>query len=147
MKAEEYIPILERRDIKPTATRLLVYRTLAECRHSMSLRDIDEALDTVDRSTIFRTLTLFLAHHLIHAIEDGTGQARYEICEGQDDCSLDDQHVHFFCLRCQRTFCFHSLHVPQIEMPEGFKTEGVNFLVKGICPDCAEKHRSPTNLA
>ena len=137
MKPEDYADRLEHRGIKPTAIRLLVYHTLAEHRHALSLRELDDELDTVDRSTIFRTLTLFLAHHLVHAIEDGTGVAKYECCEGHDDCSLADQHIHFFCTRCQRTFCFHTLHVPDIQLPDGFHATGVNFLVKGLCPDCA----------
>ncbi|MBQ6432959.1 MAG: transcriptional repressor [Bacteroidaceae bacterium] len=139
MKAEDYSRHLEERGVKPTATRLLVYRALAEHSHPMSLRELDDVLDTVDRSTIFRTLTLLLEHHLVHAIEGGAGMALYEACGGHDDCSLDDQHVHFFCTRCQRTFCFRSLHVPQLPMPEGFQATAVNFLVKGLCPDCATK--------
>ena len=128
---------LEHRGVKPTSTRLLVYRALAGHRRALSLRELDDELDTVDRSTIFRTLTLFLAHHLVHAIEDGTGVTKYEACEGGDECSLDDQHIHFFCTRCQRTFCFHTTHVPAISLPEGFAMEGVNYLVKGVCPDCS----------
>lgn len=127
---------LESRGVKLTSTRLLVYRALAEHRHPMSLRELDDALDTVDRSTIFRTLSLLLEHHLIHAIEGGTGTALYELCESHDHCTDDDQHVHFFCTRCQRTFCFHSLHVPALPMPDGFRATAVSYLVKGLCPDC-----------
>ncbi|MBQ9286460.1 MAG: transcriptional repressor [Bacteroidaceae bacterium] len=128
---------LEARGVKPTSTRLLVYRALAEHHHPMSLRELDDALDTVDRSSIFRTLTLLLAHHLVHVIEGGAGTALYEVCEGHDHCSLSDQHAHFYCTSCQRTFCFHSLHVPQPEMPAGFTATAINYLVKGLCPDCA----------
>lgn len=137
MKAEDYTGKLESRGVKPTSTRLLVYRALAEHRHALSLRELDDVLDTVDRSTIFRALTLLLEHHLVHAIEDGTGIAKYEVCEGDDDCSVDDQHIHFYCLRCHRTYCFHTIHIPQIQLPEGYTTEGVNYLVKGLCPSCA----------
>ncbi len=136
MSAEDYSELLESCGVKPTSTRILVYRAMAECRHAMSLRELDDVLDTVDRSSIFRTLTLLLEHHLIHAIEDGSGVAKYEICEGHGDCSLDDQHVHFYCVRCHHTYCFHNIHVPAIDMPEGFVMEGVNYLVKGVCPKC-----------
>ena len=129
---------LESRGVKATSTRLLVYRALARHRRPLSLRELDDELDTVDRSSIFRTLTLFLTHHLVHAIEDGTGVAKYEVCRGEDHCSPDDQHIHFFCTRCQRTFCFHTIHIPTIRLPEGFQTEGVNYLVKGVCPDCTQ---------
>lgn len=130
---------LTARGVKPTSTRILVYRALAEHRHACSLRELDDELDTVDRSTIFRTLTLLLEHHLIHAIEDGTGVAKYELCEGHDHCSPDDQHIHFYCRVCQRTFCFHTIHIPTIQLPEGFTMEGLNYLVKGVCPNCAEE--------
>ena len=102
----------------------------------MSLRELDDVLDTVDRSSIFRTLTLLLQHHLVHAIEDGSGVVKYEVCEGDDDCSLEDQHIHFYCRICQRTYCFHTIHIPTIQLPEGYSMEGVNYLVKGICPNC-----------
>ena len=56
------------RDIRPTAIRVLVLRTLLEMKQAMSVSDLEAQLDTVDKSTIFRTLTLFLSHHLIHGV-------------------------------------------------------------------------------
>ena len=47
------------RDIRPTAIRVLVLRTLLEMKQAMSVSDLEAQLDTVDKSTIFRTLTLF----------------------------------------------------------------------------------------
>ena len=137
-----YIDHLESRGVKATAIRILVYRLLAEHHRAFSLRELDDELDTVDRSTIFRTLTLLLSHHLIHAIEDGTGITKYEACEGHDDCSLDDQHIHFFCTQCHRTFCMRTIQIPTIQLPEGFTMQSVNYMVKGTCSDCAP-HVSP----
>ncbi len=45
------------RDIRPTAIRVLVLRTLLEMKQAMSVSDLEAQLDTVDKSTIFRTLT------------------------------------------------------------------------------------------
>lgn len=137
MKSEQYSERLEQRGVRPTATRLLVFRALSEARHAMSLRELDDVLDTVDRSTIFRTLVLLGDAHLIHVIEDGTGVALYELCHGHDPRHHDDQHIHFYCRACQRTFCLRSLQVPEIELPEGFVPEGVNYLVKGLCAECS----------
>ena len=102
----------------------------------MSLRELDDTLDTVDRSTIFRTLTLFHANQLVHVIEDGSGVAKYEVCEGHDECTLDDQHTHFYCTSCHRTFCFHNIHVPVLPMPDGFEVQTMSYVVKGLCPNC-----------
>ena len=46
------------RDIRPTAIRVLVLRTLLEMKQAMSVSDLEAQLDTVDKSTIFRTLTI-----------------------------------------------------------------------------------------
>ena len=61
-----YLNKLSLRDIKPTAMRLLILRTMMEMKRAVSMTDLEEKLDTVDKSTIFRTLSLFLSHNLIH---------------------------------------------------------------------------------
>ncbi|MBP5380785.1 MAG: transcriptional repressor [Bacteroidaceae bacterium] len=128
---------LEHRGVKLTAMRLLVYQELEHARRPLSLRELEEKMPTAERSTIFRTLTLLLQHHLIHAIEDGSGSLRYEVCQGDDDCTLDDQHIHFYCEHCHRTYCFHDTKIPQVSLPEGFQISSINYMVKGLCPSCA----------
>lgn len=128
--------ILNAKGIRPTATRLLVYDTLAARRHPTTLRQLADELDDVDRSTVFRTLTLLLDAGLIHAIEDGEGVTMYEVCQGHGHCTPDEHHVHFFCTECHRTYCLRSTHIPSIELPEGFVLQGINYLVKGVCPSC-----------
>lgn len=59
MNENEYISRLKARDIRPTALRLLILRTMAGFDRAFSLADLEEELDTVDKSTLFRTLTLF----------------------------------------------------------------------------------------
>lgn len=125
-----------RQGVKPTAMRLLVYRELERSARPLSLKELEERMPTADRSTIFRTLTLFLQHHLIHGIEDGSGALRYEMCTSENPCAHDDQHGHFYCEQCQRTFCLHGLPVPRVTLPEGFLVTAANLMIKGICPEC-----------
>ena len=136
MTSEDIASRLSGRGVKPTAMRILVYKTLMDCVRPVSLREIDDKMVTAERSTIFRTLTLLLQQRLIHAIEDGSGAVRYEVCHGHDHCSLDDQHAHFFCTVCQRTFCLHDVGIPHPMVPGGFHVTQVNYLLKGICPAC-----------
>ena len=82
---EIYLHKLSLRDIKPTAMRLLILRTMMEMKRAVSVTDLEDKLDTVDKSTIFRTLTLFLSHHLIHGVDDGSGSLKYAVCE---DCCM-----------------------------------------------------------
>lgn len=137
--SEELEARMNSRGVKPTAVRLLVFAELRRAPRPLSMGELEERLQTVDKSTIFRTLTLFLEHHLIHSIEDGSGAVKYEMCCGEWDCSVQDMHVHFFCEGCHRTFCFKELPIPKMELPEGFQTHGANFVIKGLCPLCASK--------
>ena len=120
MNENEYISRLKARDIRPTALRLLILRTMAGFDRAFSLADLEEELDTVDKSTLFRTLTLFLAHHLVHGIDDGTGSLKYALCSSDCDCEIDDLHTHFYCTHCRRTFCLRGVAVPQVGLPDGF---------------------------
>lgn len=130
---------LEKKNVKPTAIRLLVVDAIASAHRAVSLSDLEVILDTVDKSSIFRTLELFVKHHVVHAIDDGSGSVKYEICEGEEECTLDDMHIHFYCTVCHRTFCFKTIHIPSVEIPEGFSVESANYMLKGVCKDCAAK--------
>lgn len=133
---QDIITHMEQRGVKPTAMRLLVFQELAKAVRPLSLKELEERMVTADRSTIFRTLTLLLQHHLVHGIEDGSGSLRYEVCHGHHECTLEDQHSHFYCERCHRTFCFHDTPVPVIALPDGFEATAINYMIKGICPEC-----------
>lgn len=143
MKNEErYLEMLAQRDIQPTAIRLLVLDAMMQAKQSVSLMDLDAQLDTVDKSTIYRTLTLFLGHHLIHSIDDGTGSFKYAVCSDQCSCDVGDLHAHFHCEQCNRTFCFTNLPAPLVKLPEGFTINSINYVLKGLCPECAA-HKKP----
>lgn len=136
-----YLKLLARRDIKPTAIRLLVLKELVHADRAFSLLDLEDRLVTVDKSTLFRTLTLFLGRHLIHAIDDGSGSLKYALCSSECDCEVDDLHTHFYCEACHRTFCLKQIHIPHVVLPEGFTMSSINYVVKGLCSDCARKQR------
>ncbi len=128
--------ILAKRGVKPTPNRVLVLRGMLEAGHPVSLSELEMIVDSVDRSSIFRVLSLFASHHVVHEMEDGSGMMKYEVCTGENECSLDDMHVHFHCEVCGRTYCFRDIHIPEVTLPEGFAMNSVNFMIKGICPGC-----------
>ena len=145
MQTESYEHQMLHRGIKPTAVRLLVMRALAHAECALSLSDLEGRIGTVDKSSIFRTLGLFLQHHLIHDVDDGTGQIKYALCAecchcGEDiHAGLTDLHTHFYCERCQRTFCLRGLPIPQVELPDGFHLHTANYVLNGLCPECMRK--------
>lgn len=129
--------LLEEHDVKPTANRLIVLRALESAGRPMSLSELEHRIQTIDKSGIFRTLTLFREQHLVHVIEDGGDGVRYELCHSHHHDIDDDLHVHFYCEQCHRTFCLEHIPVPVIEVPTGFFMNSANYMVKGICPECA----------
>lgn len=136
--AELYlVELLQARSIKPTAMRLLVLKCLVEAGETLTLRQIEDRLYPADRSTIFRTLSLFEQHHLLHTIDDGSGSARYEVCHSHHHSDDDDRHPHFRCLRCGRTFCLPEQRIPKVELPEGYQVQQVNYVITGICAECS----------
>lgn len=138
MKTDNPEKVLQEHGIKPTANRILVLKALAEFDHPATMAELEDRIDSIDKSGIFRTLTLLKENHLLHQIDDGCEGVRYELCHahGQID---DDRHVHFHCEICHRTFCMEQIPVPSVKFPEGFLVDSINYMAKGICPECARK--------
>ncbi len=134
--SREYHKKLQYRDVKPTAMRALVMKILLEQKTAISLKELEGKFAQVDKSTLFRTLKTFEEKKVIHSIEDGSGSVKYAICHDSCDCSPSDLHVHFRCIKCEKTFCLNEVPVPQINLPVGFTLESVNMVVKGTCANC-----------
>lgn len=128
--------LLEVAGIRPTVNRILVARELLAAENPLSMMELEEQLETLEKSSIFRVLTLLLEHGLVHAIEDGRGIVKYEICHGDGSCSPADMHPHFYCEKCKNVYCFEHLSIPEVALPEGYSLKSINFMMKGICPKC-----------
>ncbi len=127
---------LNKAGIRVTAVRLLIWRKI---RHELdgvfSLYDLENALPTVDRSTLFRTLTLFSDSHLLHSVDDGSGSQKYCVCH-HDDTRHCSGHIHLSCRICHNTYCLTGISIPQVPIPEGFQVEETEYIVKGVCSHC-----------
>ena len=141
MNSQDMISRLESKGIRPTANRILVMKTLMGEQNPQSLSNLERKMVSMDKSSIFRTLTLFLEHDVVHAFEDGRGVLCYELCEEKGACDHHDGHIHFYCETCQHSFCLDDIHIPSFELPEGFSPHSVSFVIKGECPDCRKKHQ------
>lgn len=136
MVAAEIERRLEARGIKPTAIRNLIFGAMLNHPQAFNLADLEQKLDTVDKSTLFRTITLFHEKLLIHSIDDGSGSMKYSVCSTDCMCSLNDLHVHFYCNKCEHTYCLESISIPKVQLPQGFRLQSVNFVFKGLCDKC-----------
>ena len=134
MQIEE--EILKIKKVKNTAVRTVVLRHLLSQEKAQSLKDIENALAYTDRSSIFRTLKTFEENKVIHSIEDGSGMTKYAVCAKGCNCDPKDLHYHFYCTNCDKTFCLFDIPIPKIQLPENFKLQQANMVVKGLCENC-----------
>lgn len=88
---------------------------------------------TIDRSTLYRTLKLFVDLGLVVSADTGTGETYYEIAKSHP-------HHHLVCRRCgkeqeiehtvmQRMF-------DQVFQEYGFKPATDHMVLFGLCEDC-----------
>ena len=119
MQTEE--ETLKIKKVKHNAVRTVVLRHLLSQEKAQSLKDIENALAYTDRSSIFRTLKTFEENKVIHSIEDGSGMTKYAVCAKGCNCDPKDLHYHFYCT---------------IELPQNFKLQQANMVVKGLCDNC-----------
>ncbi len=131
--------ILGEKGVKPTANRILVMKELMKASRPVSLADLEISLCTLDKASIFRVLELFAEKEIVHVIEGGSRSLKYELCQSGPHHGPADQHVHFYCEQCKETYCFETVRVPVIEVPAGFQTRAVNYMLKGVCSKCSGK--------
>lgn len=122
--------------IRVTAVRLLVWRTIREqISNAFSLSDVQDRLYTVDKSTLFRALTLFAESGLLHLIDDGSGMQKYCVCHCPNHDHLHG-HVHMACTVCHKTWCIEDVKIPAVPTPSDFTVTETEYIVKGVCAKC-----------
>lgn len=132
--------ILERAGVKPTSNRLIVLGELMRSECPVSIMELSDTIDTIDKSGVFRVVTLLLEHGVVHAVEDGRGIVKYEMCySDHNDGSSSDMHAHFYCQECHKLECLEDISAPMVNILQGYELRSINYMLKGLCPDCAAK--------
>ena len=85
----EIAQLLESKNIRATAMRLLVYKFLARKQIAVTLSDIERAFDKVERTTLYRTIKTFEEKSIVHPGDDGTGVPKYALCEKGCNCEIE----------------------------------------------------------
>ena len=130
MSTKQCEDMLVGKGVRPTAARILVLQKLSERTSPASLFELEAELETLDKSTISRSLALLLEHHAIHSFEDGSGSIKYEICQSRSEtCPVGDRHIHFFCEVCRKTSCLNNIKIPVAQLPEGYIMDTINYTV------------------
>jgi len=131
--------LLEEHGIRPTANRIVIAQALEHAGRPLSLMELEARLETIDKSNISRALALFREARLVHVLEDAGEGIRYELCHRHGEHADDDLHVHFYCVRCHRTFCLEDTPVPPVAAPAGYSVQSASYLLRGLCPECDKR--------
>ena len=81
--------LLESKDIRITAMRLLIYKFLAEKEIAVTLSDIENAFEKADRTTLYRTIKTLDEKAIGHQIDDGKGITKDAMCENEGNCEIE----------------------------------------------------------
>ncbi len=129
--------ILRDNNLRLTGARKAVLGAFIQEDVAQSHSDLELALDsTIDRVTIYRTLDTFVSSGILHKIPDDSGAAKYALCSDCSEHEHHDNHVHFKCRMCGISECLNHVHIPAVTVPDGYKTEGGNLLLEGVCTRC-----------
>ncbi len=135
--------------IRPTSNRILVLQALDSQTGPVSQKELEFALMSVDKSGVSRSLSLFHQRGLVHQIPGPAGADLWEICHDHRHPSggawtCDDEHAHFFCTQCGRTWCLRETKLPVPPLPDGFQAFHTHLVVTGVCSHCTKGVR-PTS--
>lgn len=106
-------------------------------KNALSQGDLEDKFKQYDRVTLYRTLHSFLDSGILHKIPNERGIASYGLCH--ETCTPNDHkhnHIHFKCNNCGQIECLIENASPSVSVPLGYKVEGVNLIVDGICVAC-----------
>lgn len=139
MENKVAVELLESHDIRPTSNRIVILDALLSSTSPMSLAELEDEVQTIDKSNIFRALCVFRDKHLVHVIEGCGDGVKYEVCLSHDSKHDDDAHLHFYCEECQQTYCIYDVKIPEVSIPGGYEVDSASIMVKGVCPKCLQK--------
>ena len=147
MKDSSIKAILQEQQLRITQGRCDVIRLFLQSSYALSAKDLEQQLPQYDRVTLYRTLHTFIEKGILHLIPHDGGLAcfglseplRQQLSTSNADASSEDyyqDHIHFTCTACGRTECLPDHMVPEVVLPQGYRIEEVDLLVKGHCQAC-----------
>ena len=112
--------------LRMTPKRQAILNCLIAHHGTLSAKDIKLKLPSIDLVTIYRSLDLFTTEKLITQVNLVEGDTQYE--------HQSEPHHHAVCTNCDKVLHF-TIDPEKLAklIPEGFKTEEVELVVKGKC--------------
>jgi Fur family transcriptional regulator, ferric uptake regulator len=135
---KDFAGLLRKNQLKATAPRLGVLQIIADRDSAISQPVLEKLMgQEVDRVTLYRILKTFEDKGILHKVIDLNGTANYAICSVHcSEHQHHDEHFHFNCTKCHKIYCLNDLHIPAVQMPDGFKAQSINLSITGVCSQC-----------
>jgi len=130
---------LKKYNLRNTNCRVEILSLFISKDEAMSHADVEDFLSKdFDRVTLYRTLKTFLDKGLLHKVLDDSGGLKYALCKECTEENHHHDHVHFKCVKCNKTTCIDHVEVPHFQLPKGYQSHELNLLVQGVCPECSK---------
>ncbi len=130
------IDLLRNKGLKKTAQRVMLINILQKRSISLTESDIKmEMGDLYDRITFYRTVQTLLETEIIHKITVDN-ITKYVLNDIHLSGNKKD-HAHFYCKSCHSITCLDNITLKKHNLPEGFKSEEYEILIKGTCDKCS----------
>jgi Fur family transcriptional regulator, ferric uptake regulator len=130
--------VLKKSGLSITNSRKKILELFLNKPGALAHADIEKSTgESFDRVTVYRTLQSFVEKGIIHSIPTTDNAVLYALCK--DNCGAGhhhDNHVHFICNACHKTICLDEVTIPQVKLPKGFKPDGAEMVVNGVCGEC-----------
>lgn len=148
--------MLRQAQVRATDARLRVLALLLESKHALSHLELQNRLGELDRVTLYRALDCLTAASLAHKIAGDDRVFRYstgnELAADLAVRTIQHQHGHFKCTRCDKLFCLDDALQPrslkeQLQatllntLGKGFQNHDIEVTIKGWCADCADRSK------
>ncbi len=128
------IELLKSRGLKKTAQRVMLINVLQKKTVAQTEEDIKQEMgDLYDRITFYRTVQTLLDADIIHRITIDNKTSKYALNES---ASHNGNHGHFFCKKCHKVTCLGEILPLNYNLPDRYKAEECEVLIKGVCADC-----------
>lgn len=138
---------LQNAGISKTSQRLAVLSILLKAKKPLNVTAIRQSLEkkcTIDKVTVYRTLSLLRRHGIIREIATACGANYFEIATLENPL-----HPHFNCRSCGEFTCLEPLSFPRaselILSKNDYSIEHIEINVSGLCSYCRDtiKPESP----
>jgi len=129
--------ILFHHQVKKTTPRVAIIQALQQRSAPLSEGDLKDLLgDLYDRTTFYRSMQTLTDAGIIHRIVADNVLVKYVLNDCEHGHHHQPDHVHFYCQQCKDLICMEELKVQAYQLPDGFKEQTCDVIIRGLCSNC-----------